>query len=79
MAGPLLERLRRFPEWRVLVAADHPTECVSRGHSAVPPPFCYAGAGIAPNGGARFTEAAADRTGLWADPGHELMEAFIRR
>ncbi len=79
VAGPLLDRLRTFPEWRVLVAADHPTPCTTRGHSAVPPPFCYAGSGIAPNRGRGFTEAAAAATGLWADPGHKLMEAFFRR
>ncbi len=78
VAGPVLAKLRTFPEWRVLVAADHPTDCASRGHSAVPPPFCYAGTGIAPNGGTRFTETAADRTGLWMKPGHGLMDTFFR-
>jgi 2,3-bisphosphoglycerate-independent phosphoglycerate mutase len=77
--GPVIERLRAFPEWRVLVAADHPTCCTTRGHSAVPPPFCYAGTGVGSNGGTRFTEEAAGRTGLWANPGHGLMEAFFRR
>jgi 2,3-bisphosphoglycerate-independent phosphoglycerate mutase len=79
VVGPVMERLRAFPDWRVLVAADHPTTCATRGHSAVPPPFCYAGTGIPPNGGTRYTEAAAERTGLWADPGHTLMESFCRR
>lgn len=78
VVGPVMERLRAYPDWRVLVAADHPTICATRGHSAVPPPFCFAGTGISPNGGTRFTEVAAERTGLWADPGHSLMESFCR-
>jgi 2,3-bisphosphoglycerate-independent phosphoglycerate mutase len=78
VVGPVLAKLRSFPERRVLVAADHPTDCRSRGHSAVPPPFCYAGTGVAPNGGTRYTEAAAEATGLWMRPGHGLMDAFFR-
>ncbi len=78
VVGPLLERLGGFPAWRILVAADHPTPCTTRGHSAEPPPFALAGSGIAPGPGARFTEAEAVRAGFWVDPGWALMESFVR-
>lgn len=77
VVGPLLERLRRFPEWRILVAPDHPTPVEKRVHSAEPPPFCMAGSDLSPNGATAFSEAAAIATGLSVNPGHELMGLFL--
>lgn len=78
---PVLERLRAFAEWRILVAPDHPTPVARRTHTHQPPPFCMAGSGI-PEGPARaekFCESLAVRSGLHVDKGHELMEYFLRR
>jgi 2,3-bisphosphoglycerate-independent phosphoglycerate mutase len=77
VVGPLLEALRRGGDFRIFVAADHPTPVGSKTHDGTPPPFCYAGAGVASNGGARFTEAEAEKTGLWVDPAHQLMTMFF--
>lgn len=76
---PLLRKLRENAEWRILVAVDHPTPCTTRGHSAVPPLFAFAGTGIAAVERAPFTEAAADRGGYWVRPGHQLMSVFLAR
>ena len=78
IVGPLLEALRAQGPHRVFVAADHPTPVGTKTHDATPPPFCFAGSGIAPNGGTRYTEAEARRTGLFVDPGHGLMERFFQ-
>ena len=78
IVGPLLERLARSPAWRVLVAVDHPTLSTTRGHSAIPPLFAFAGTGIAAVERAPFTETAADRGGYWITPGHRLMDVFLR-
>lgn len=78
IVGPLLERLAREPEWRALVAVDHPTLTTTRGHSAAPPLFAFAGTGIEAAERAPFTEPAAERGGYWITPGHRLMEAFLR-
>ncbi len=78
IVGPLLAALRAHGPHRVFVAADHPTPVGTKTHDATPPPFCFAGSGIAPNGGTRYTEAEARRTGLLVDPGHGLMERFFR-
>jgi 2,3-bisphosphoglycerate-independent phosphoglycerate mutase len=78
IVGPLLERLARSPAWRVLVAVDHPTLTTTRGHSAIPPLFAFAGTGIAAVERAPFTETAADRGGYWITPGHRLMDVFLR-
>jgi 2,3-bisphosphoglycerate-independent phosphoglycerate mutase len=78
IVGPLLERLAREPEWRILVAVDHPTLTTTRGHSAVPPLFAFAGTGFEAVERAPFTEPAAERGGYWITPGHGLMDVFVR-
>jgi len=77
VVGPLLRRLEAEPQWRMLVAVDHPTPCTTRGHSAQPPLFAYAGTGVAAVENAPFTEAAAAAGGHWIREGHRLMEAFL--
>ncbi len=79
VVGPLLERLACEPDWRVLVAVDHPTLTTTRGHSAIPPLFAFAGTGVAAVECAAFTEAAADAGGYWVRPAHDLMRIFLGR
>jgi 2,3-bisphosphoglycerate-independent phosphoglycerate mutase len=78
VAGPLLEALRARGDYRILVAPDHATLMRNKAHDALPPLFCYAGAGVGPGSGRPFTEAEAEATGVLVDPGHTLFEAFIR-
>ncbi|GMV98340.1 MAG: cofactor-independent phosphoglycerate mutase [Phycisphaerae bacterium] len=78
VVGPLLEKLRGFPAWRILIAPDHPTPAGKRTHTADPPPFCMAGTGIIPDRAACFTEEEALETGQRIEPGHELMEYFLK-
>jgi 2,3-bisphosphoglycerate-independent phosphoglycerate mutase len=77
VVGPLLEKLVRSPEWRILVAADHPTLTTTRGHSAIPPLFAFAGTGVEAVERAPFTEPAAERGGHWITPAHDLMRVFV--
>ncbi len=77
VVGPLLRRLQAGGEWRMLVAVDHPTLCATRGHSAEPPLFAFAGTGIVAREKVPFTEAAADRGGYWIREGHRLMATFL--
>ena len=79
IVGPLLERLAREPAWRMLVAVDHPTLTTTRGHSAIPPLFAFAGTGVEAVERAPFTEAAAERGGFWVRPAHALMGLFLGR
>jgi 2,3-bisphosphoglycerate-independent phosphoglycerate mutase len=76
--GPLLEAVRHYDEWRVLIAPDHPTPVSTKAHSAVPPPFCFAGTGVEAVERAPFTEAAAEQ-GPMIDPGYGLMGMFLKR
>jgi 2,3-bisphosphoglycerate-independent phosphoglycerate mutase len=78
VVGPLLEAVRRHDQWRILVAADHPTPCTTKAHGAAAPPFCYAGTGIEAVEKQPFCErAAAD--GLFVDPGHTLIDRVFGR
>ncbi|HPD31822.1 MAG TPA: cofactor-independent phosphoglycerate mutase [Phycisphaerae bacterium] len=78
IVGPLLDKLKSFDKWRILIAPDHPTPVIKKTHSAVPPPFCMVGTGVAPDRSERFTESQAEESGLRIDPGHELMEYFLK-
>ena len=78
VVAPLLEKLQSFDAWRVLCVPDHPTPVSKRTHTATPPPFCLAGSGIVPGRSTAFDEAQAQESGFHVDPGHELMEYFLK-
>jgi 2,3-bisphosphoglycerate-independent phosphoglycerate mutase len=77
VVGPLLKKLQSFPQWRMLIAPDHPTPASTKAHSAVPPQFAYAGSGVPEGKPRRFTESDADATGLWYREGHLMMADFL--
>ena len=76
VVGPVLAKLKAFPDWRLLVLPDHPTNIATRKHGYAPTPFAFAGTGVAPSGKS-YTEADA-ATGTVVSHGHELMELFLR-
>ncbi|MHC5110919.1 MAG: cofactor-independent phosphoglycerate mutase [Planctomycetota bacterium] len=78
IVGPLLEAVRGHDRWRILVAPDHATSVLTRAHSAVPPPWCFAGSDVAPGSGRPFCEKEAEAGSVMIDPGHKLMEQFIQ-
>jgi len=78
IVGPVLEKLRTFPEWRILVMPDHPTNIATRKHGYAPTPFAMAGTRVkclVPNPYSERNAAASD---LQISRGHELMEYFLR-
>ena len=86
--GPILEHLEqtygdpeRDPEaegWRLMVLPDHYTRCDTRKHDATPVPFAIGGAWVRSVVERTLTEADANESDLHIDPGHELMEYFLR-
>lgn len=79
VVGTVLEGLKHFEDYRIMVASDHLTPIVKRTHTPDPTPFAWATKQEleAPAQGPPFTEAAALKGGLFIDPGHELMDHFI--
>ncbi|MGN6506028.1 MAG: cofactor-independent phosphoglycerate mutase [Tepidisphaeraceae bacterium] len=76
VVGPVVEKLRTFPEWRVLVLPDHPTNIATRKHGYAPTPFCIAGSGIPQGGAAQYSERTA-ASGETLPHGHLLMSRFL--
>ncbi len=78
IVGPVMEKLRTFDAWRILCLPDHPTPVRIRTHTMDPVPFALAGTGIVPDEASVFCEAEAADSDLRIDPGHELMEYFLK-
>jgi len=62
---------------RVLIMPDHPTPIETRTHSPDPVPFMLWGEGFTANGATKFTEAEAVKTGLYIDPGYNIMSRLV--
>ncbi|MDO8687411.1 MAG: cofactor-independent phosphoglycerate mutase [Dehalococcoidales bacterium] len=77
----IVSRLRawRGDKLRVLVMPDHSTPIATRTHNSDPVPFLLWGPGFTANGGKRFTEAEASKTGLLIDPGYNIMSRLVGR
>lgn len=78
IVGPVLEKLRGFDAWKILVAPDHPTPVNKRTHTDEPPPFCLAGTGVHAVLERPFSESHAAASDLQIDAGHTLMEYFLK-
>jgi 2,3-bisphosphoglycerate-independent phosphoglycerate mutase len=76
----VISRLRSWKDdsLRLLVLPDHPTPIKTQTHSPDPVPFLLWGPGFKSNGAERLTEAEAARTGLFLDPGYNIMGRLIR-
>jgi len=64
---------------RLLVMPDHPTPINTQTHTDEPVPFILWGPGFTANGAKRFTEVEAKKTGLFIDPGYNIMSRLIGR
>jgi 2,3-bisphosphoglycerate-independent phosphoglycerate mutase len=78
VVGPVLDKLKSFKEWRIMVLPDHPTNIATRKHGYAPTPFCMAGTRVHSLQKAPYSEKNATASDLKIDRGHELMEYFLR-
>ena len=78
VVGPILKKLQTLDEWKIMVVPDHPTPIRTRTHTSDPPPFCIAGTGVQPVQSKPFSEENAACGDLQIEPGHELLEYFLR-
>jgi 2,3-bisphosphoglycerate-independent phosphoglycerate mutase len=77
IVGPVLEKLKTFDEWRILVMPDHPTNIATRRHGRSPTPFAMAGTRVSGIVQLPYNERNAASTGLAITHGHELMDYFL--
>ncbi|HEV7297787.1 MAG TPA: cofactor-independent phosphoglycerate mutase [Tepidisphaeraceae bacterium] len=78
VVGPVLEKMRSFPQWRILVMPDHPTNIATRKHGYAPSPFAMAGTRVRSVIKGPYSEKNAAASDLKIERGHELMEYFLR-
>jgi len=78
VVGPVMEKLKTFSQWRVLVMPDHPTLISNRKHGYGPAPFAMAGANVRSNPRGKYCEKNAAASNLYLERGEELMEYFLR-
>jgi 2,3-bisphosphoglycerate-independent phosphoglycerate mutase len=78
VVGPVLEKLKAFPQWRILVMPDHPTLISNRKHGYGPAPFAMAGSGVRSVPRGKYCEKSAAASNLYLERGEELMEYFLR-
>lgn len=78
VVGPVVEKLKKFPEWRVLILPDHPTNIATRKHGYAPSPFAMAGTRVRSVLHEPYSEKNAAASDLKIERGHELMEYFLR-
>jgi len=76
--GPVLQRLQREKDWRILIMPDHPTLLRTKTHERGPVPFAIFGSGEK-GSGLNYSEANARKTGLSISNGWELMPYFLGR
>lgn len=78
VVGPVLQKLKTYPQWRLLVLPDHPTNIATRKHGYAPPLYAMCGSNLSPSGATGFSETQA-KTGPHIDAGHELMSRFLAK
>jgi 2,3-bisphosphoglycerate-independent phosphoglycerate mutase len=78
VVAPVLQKLKSFPEWRIMVLPDHPTNIATRKHGYDPTPFAMAGTRIRSLAPQTYSERHASESDLKIERGHELMEYFLR-
>lgn len=76
---PILEGLKKFDAYRVLVLPDHPTPLSLRTHTSEPVPFVLYDSTKEINSPAVvYDEAEAKKTGVFIEDGYTLMDLFIK-
>lgn len=78
LVGPILEGLKKFDNYRVLVSPDHETPVAIRTHTRGPVPFIFYETGGPVDGLSAFNEASARAEGsLKLANGYELINLLL--
>ncbi|MFH1128671.1 MAG: cofactor-independent phosphoglycerate mutase [Candidatus Omnitrophota bacterium] len=76
--GTILEALKGNKDFRILVLPDHATPIQLKTHVCDKVCFGMFGKGIASKGFLKYSEKEAEKSELYFEKGHELMEYFIK-
>jgi len=78
VVGTILEAFKRKGDFRILVLPDHATPVAVKTHTAEPVLFGIFGKGIIARGFLNYSEKEAEKSDLYFNNGHELLEFFIK-
>jgi 2,3-bisphosphoglycerate-independent phosphoglycerate mutase len=78
IVAPVLQKIKTFPDWRLMVLPDHPTNIATRKHGYAPTCFTMAGTRIRSLVQGPFNEKNSAASDLQIANGHELMEYFLK-
>jgi 2,3-bisphosphoglycerate-independent phosphoglycerate mutase len=75
---PIMQGLKKYDDYRILILPDHPTPLSLRTHTGEPVPFLIYRKNREKISGAQgYDELQAENTGLFVEEGHTLMDYFI--
>lgn len=84
IVGPVLEGMKKYDDYVILLMPDHPTPLRVRTHTPDPVPFCLTGSGNLfaeerqKYNASAYNEKCAAGTGLYIEKAHTLIEIMIR-
>ncbi len=77
VVGPVLEALRAYDRWRIVITPDHSTLLRTRAHDRAPVAWAMAGTGLEGSGRTYDEFAARDPGCPFFDQGYRLMGRFL--
>jgi 2,3-bisphosphoglycerate-independent phosphoglycerate mutase len=77
VVGPLLDALKAYGDWRIMISPDHPTFLRTKVHTHGNVPVAMAGTGIAADEFKAYGDTNAANSKLAFDEGWNLMPWFI--
>jgi len=77
VVGRILEGIKKFGDYRILVLPDHPTPISIMSHTADPVPYAFCGSGIKTDEIKDFTENAISQSKVLKPKGFELLGEFL--
>jgi len=79
IVGPVLNGLRSFEDYRIMIASDHLTPIARKTHTPDPTPFAWATKSELESCARyrAFSESSAESSGVLFEKGHKLMPAFL--
>lgn len=78
VVGYIMEKMKGKP-YRMLITPDHPTPISLRTHTNEPVPFLLYGPGVHKGTFVSYDEFEAQKSSLFIDKGHKLIEMFFNQ
>jgi len=81
VVGPVLEGMKKFDDYRILLLPDHATPLSIKTHSSDAVPFAVypSGSKDLPRSFYGYNEKAAEQSSLFIEKGDELMDFFLTK